>query len=86
MRERTPCSTVAYLALGLSIGLLVTAGNGGAARAHVPSRVDGLIAFQRNEDQHGVIWVLDPPRRRQRSRCFAADRHNRDQATEKRVV
>jgi hypothetical protein len=38
------------------LGLLAAA----TARANVPSHEDGLIAFQRNDDASGEIWVLDP--------------------------
>jgi hypothetical protein len=30
------------------------------AQANLPSEDNGLIAFQRNDDAHGEIWVLDP--------------------------
>jgi hypothetical protein len=48
------------------IGLVVMAAAvivsviGGVARANVPAQIDGLIAFQRNDDTSGQIWVLDP--------------------------
>jgi hypothetical protein len=48
------------------IGLVVMAAAvivgavGSAARANVPSHIDGLIAFQRNADASGQIWVMDP--------------------------
>jgi hypothetical protein len=48
------------------IGSVVVAGAvvfgvlGGVAGANVPAQLDGLIAFQRNDDASGQIWVLDP--------------------------
>jgi hypothetical protein len=33
---------------------------GGVGRANVPAQLDGLIAFQRNADASGQIWVMDP--------------------------
>src|SRR4051812_28654397 len=32
----------------------------GNAEANLPSQVDGRIAFQRGDDTHGEIWMLDP--------------------------
>jgi hypothetical protein len=39
------------------VGLLLGAAG---ARANIPSHIDGLIAFQRNDDADGQIWVIDP--------------------------
>jgi hypothetical protein len=42
--------------------LALAAGGAPAAVASLPSQTDGLIAFQRNDDAHGQIWLVDPTR------------------------
>jgi hypothetical protein len=42
--------------------LALAAGGAPAAVANLPSETDGLIAFQRNDDAHGQIWLIDPSR------------------------
>src|SRR6187455_2832747 len=42
--------------------LALAAGGAPGAVANLPSETDGLIAFQRNDDAHGQIWLIDPSR------------------------
>jgi hypothetical protein len=50
MRARI-CTLVAFMSIGVIDA---------PAQANAPSHANGVIAFQRNDDNHGEIWVVDP--------------------------
>lgn len=58
---RLPSRRLRTTALPVVTWLVVTfAVTAGVAPANVPSHINGLIAFQRNDDASGQIWVVDP--------------------------
>jgi hypothetical protein len=49
-----------HLHTSVAVAVAILGLLGATARANVPSHIDGLIAFQRNDDAAGQIWVMDP--------------------------
>ena len=49
-----------HLQTSVAVAAVILGLLGATARANIPSHIDGLIAFQRNDDAAGQIWVMDP--------------------------
>jgi hypothetical protein len=62
IRDATALEGATRVLVVLGSVLALAAVHTASAVANLPSETDGLIAFQRNDDLHGEIWLTDPTR------------------------